>query len=313
MSSSTSILPPGNADQTGTASAFNFIDAHHHVWDLQAVHYPWLMARGEKRFFGDPTPIQKNYLPEDFLAESGTYHPQRSVHIQVGAAADQSLAESNWLQRQGEFPHAIVAYCDLAASDVEQQLRAHSSNEKLRGIRQIVGRHPEEDRQHGTNDLLADPTWAHGLTLLARHGLSFDLQLIPPQMTALFGILRDIPELRVALCHCASPWDQSRDGLVQWRRDLRQLASLPNVHCKVSGLGMFNPQWTVAELRPIILDVLDLFGAQRVMFGSNFPVDKLYRSYDALWNAYRAICSDFSAAERRQMFYETAAEFYRLD
>ena len=223
------------------------------------------------------------------------------------------MAESDWLQRQPEFPHAIVAYCDLAASDVEQQLTAHSKHEKLRGIRQIVGRHPQEDQQHGTNDLLTNPAWADGLGLLARRGLSFDLQLIPPQMPALYDILRDMPELKVAICHCASPWDQSPPGLAQWRRDLQQLASLPNVYCKVSGLGMFNPQWTVAQLRPIILDVLALFGAQRVMFGSNFPVDKLYRSYAALWDAYREICSGFSAAERQQMFYTTAAQFYRLD
>lgn len=205
-----------------TKAAFTFIDAHHHLWDLQAVHYPWLMARGEKRFFGDPTPLQKNYLPEDFLTESSNYRPERSVHIQVGAAADQSIAESNWLQRQVEFPHAIVAYADLAAGDLEQQLDAHSNNAKLRGIRQIVGRHPEEDKQHATNDLITDPAWIDGLKLLARRGLSFDLQLIPPQMRALQDILQGIPELPVAICHCASPWDQSRRGLIEWRRDLAQ-------------------------------------------------------------------------------------------
>ena len=190
---------------------------------------------------------------------------------------------------------------------------AHSNNAKLRGIRQIVGRHPEEDKQHATNDLITDPAWIDGLKLLARRGLSFDLQLIPPQMRALQDILQGIPELPVAICHCASPWDQSRRGLIEWRRDLAQLAKLPNVSCKVSGLGMFNPQWTVAELRPIILDVVDLFGPQRVMFGSNFPVDKLYRSYEILWDAYRDICGDFSTEERQNMFYESAADFYRLN
>ena len=92
-----------------------FVDAHHHLWDLEACHYPWLMARGERRFFGNPTPIQKNYLVEDFLGESPHYRPAASVHIQVGA--ENGLQETQWLEAQAGYPHAIVAQCQLEAAD----------------------------------------------------------------------------------------------------------------------------------------------------------------------------------------------------
>jgi predicted TIM-barrel fold metal-dependent hydrolase len=287
-----------------------FIDAHHHLWDLEACHYPWLMARGEKRFFGDPTPIQKNYLTTDFLVESQQYRPIASVHIQVGA--QDSLAESQWLEQQHDFPQAFVAHCELEAADAVAQIEAHQQFPRLRGMRQIVGRHAEEDGKHGSAALLSNPKWRDGLRQLQDRGLSFDLQMIPPQVDATFAVLRQVEALPVALCHCGSPWDQTRSGLARWRSGLRKLAQLPNVYCKVSGLGMFNSDWNEEDLRDIILPVIDIFSPHRVMFGSNFPVDKLYRSYEDYWRAYELITGDFSPDERHALFQATATEFYRL-
>ena len=292
---------------------FEFIDAHHHLWDLRTCNYPWLMARGEQRFFGDPTPIQRDYLPADFLAESSRYRPSRSVHIQVGVAEQDAVRETAWLQGLDKYPHAIVAYCDLSQPDALALLRAHQRYSRLRGIRQIVGRHPREDRRHGTGALLENPLWRAGLNLLAPEGLSFDLQLIPAQIPALRRILERSPDLPVAICHCASPWDQSARGLARWRSGLATLAALPNTVCKVSGVGMFNPGWRTQSLRPVVDSVIEMFSPERVMFGSNFPVDKLYRDYEPLWDAYRELTVQFSAAEQRQMFCGTAARFYRLN
>lgn len=289
-----------------------FIDAHHHLWDLRACHYPWLMARGVKRFFGDPAPIQRNYLPEDFLGESSRYRPAKSVHIQVGVAPGDEVAETAWLQAQAPCPTAIVAAADISSGNLGEALAQHRQYAKLRGVRQILGRHAEEDRKHGSDALLDNPAFISGLQRLADEGLSFDLQMIPPQMPRVIRALQRVPELRVALCHCGSPWNQTREGLASWRRGLAQLAQLPRVVCKVSGLGMFNPDWRTEDLRPIVLDVIDVFGPSRVMLGSNFPVDKLYTSYDALWDAYAEITAGFSATERRQLRHDTAATFYRI-
>ncbi|MEM1110436.1 MAG: amidohydrolase family protein [Pseudomonadota bacterium] len=292
--------------------ALEFVDAHHHLWDLGAVHYPWLMARGERRFFGDPTPIQRNYLPSDLLNESRAYRPSASVHIQVGAAPEDSLRETAWLHTLAELPQAVVAFCDLAAPDVSQQLEAQMRYPRVRGIRQIVGRHVDEDGRHGTATLLADPAWLNGLKALAGAGLSFDLQMIPSQMPALMSVFEQVTELPVALCHAGSPWDQSPAGLKSWREGLEQFARLPNSVCKLSGLGMFRPDWQVDDWRPIVDAVLDIFGASRVMVGSNFPVDKLYRDYAAVWSAYETLTAGVSADERLQLFSGCARRFYRF-
>ena len=139
-----------------------------------------------------------------------------------------------------------------------------------------------------------------------------DLQMIPPQMPRILGVLRQVPDLKVALCHSGSPWEQDAEGLEQWQAGLKQLAELPNVSCKVSGLGMFNPDWKPQDLEPIIHRVIDVFGPDRVMFGSNFPVDKLYNSYEMLWQTYESACALYSEEERQKMFYQTAADFYRI-
>lgn len=288
------------------------IDAHHHLWDLDACSYPWLMKKGIKRFFGDPTPIQKNYLLEDYLAESPLYRPDKSVHIQVGVDSGDELNETEWLQSLPGFPHAIVAAADLTDTHLQHHLDKQLMHNRVRGIRQIVGRHVEEDKKHGSDALLEDARFVSGLKTLAATELTFDLQMIPQQMPRVIAMLKKVPQLKVALCHCGSPWDQSADGLAQWADGLRQLAELPNTVCKVSGLGMFNPHWDEAALHPIVLTVIDIFQPQRVMFGSNFPVDKLYNDYAALWAAYDSITQGFSAEQRDQMFGGTAGQFYRI-
>jgi len=210
-----------------------FIDAHHHLWDLDACHYPWLMARGERRFFGDPTPIQQNYLVEDFLGESDKYAPEKSVHIQVGVAPADELKESQWLEKQAPCPTVFVAACDLSAHRVSEMLDQHASFSKFRGVRQILGRHTEEDRKHGSDALLENPDFLAGLRKLAGCGGSFDLQMVPQQMPRVVDLLKRLPDLQVALCHCGSPWDQSSAGLDSWRAGLQSLAELPNVVCNV--------------------------------------------------------------------------------
>lgn len=298
------------------SSPGRIVDAHHHLWDLDACHYPWLMQKGSRRFFGDPDPIRRNYLVRDYRADVGSLPVTASVHVQVGAQEEHSVAETLWLQRVGErdgLPSAIVAFCDLTRPDVAAQLECHLQAPRLRGIRQIVGRSAEEDARTGTGGLLEDPAFLRGLELLARRELSFDLQLTPSLMPRAVEVLARIPELRVALCHAGSPSDFSAAGVREWQAGLRRLAQLPNLICKLSGFGMFEHDWTVASLRPRILMAIEAFGPARVAFGSNFPVDRLYRGYSDLMQAYLQITAEFSPVEREAMFAGTATEFYRLD
>lgn len=294
----------------------HIVDAHHHLWDLEACRYPWLMAKGVRRFFGDPTPIQKNYLVDDLRRDAGAYTIDASVHIQVGVAAGEEVRETAWLARTADaegLPSAIVAYCDLDEPDAMQTVEAHRAYPRLRGIRQIVGRSAAEDAETGSGRLLDNPVWQEHLAALGELGLSFDLQLTPPQVPAVAEVLSRTAGTPVALCHCGSPWDQSRAGLASWRRGLELLASLPQVCCKVSGLGMFDHGWTVDSVRPIVETCIEVFGAGRTMFGSNFPVDKLHADFETVWGAYETITAALPEPDRAQLFGDTARAFYRID
>lgn len=291
------------------------VDAHHHLWDLSACHYPWLMARGVKRFFGDPTPIQKNYRVEDLRRDAGEFELAASVHIQVGVAPGDELKETAWLQQTGEqqgLPSAIVAYCDLSQPDSESLLAKQVAFSRVRGVRQIIGRSDEEDEKTGSGDLLNDEQWRANLARLGQLGLSFDLQLIPSQVPRVIDALAGAPQTQIALCHCGSPWDQTTKGVASWREGLCQLAQLPNVACKISGLGMFDHGWTTDSIRPLVESCIEIFGVRRCMFGSNFPVDSLHAGYTRIWRAFESIASQLSESDQRKLFADNALEFYRI-
>jgi len=271
-------------------------------------------ARGQRRFFGDPTPIQKNYLVSDYRSDIGDLPVRKSVHIQVGAAPDQSVAETLWVDAEAGahgLPSALIAFCDLRRPDAAAELNRHAAAGRFRGVRQIVSRSAAEDAGGGAN-LLTDPAFAEGLELLASRGLVFDLQLTPPHLIAAAELLSRRPELPVALCHAGSLSDFSKAGRAEWRAGIAALSRLPNVICKLSGFGMFDPSWSAASIRDQACAAIDSFSPKRIAFGSNFPVDRLYASYAQTWEAYFEIALAYGRDERQSMFFETAACFYGL-
>jgi predicted TIM-barrel fold metal-dependent hydrolase len=295
------------------ATAAYIVDAHHHLWSLREVSYPWLEQRGVRRFFGDPTPIQHDYRASDFRGDHGSFEVRKSVHVQVGAGPGQEIEETRWLEAEAErggFPSAIVAYCDLSSPDAGRLLERHAAaSKRLRGLRQIISRHPDEDARDSSPALLSNPQVAENLRLLPELGLSFDLQLTPPHMIAAARLFEQVEGLQVALCHAGSPWRRDPDGLAEWRDGLKALAGVPGLTCKLSGLGMFDPQWTLESLRPVAAAVLEIFGPDRVMWGSNFPVDKLYRGYAELLGTLLEIVPQ----DMHDQVFRTAAErFYRI-
>lgn len=292
------------------------IDAHHHLWDLSAVSYPWLEAKGVRRFFGDPTPIQRDYLVDEFRRDAEAVGVTASIHVQAGTPF--GLDEARWVQSvhdgpgEGRYPAAQVAGCDLTATDLEARLDALAELSTVRGIRQIVGRSPEEDLKTGTGSLLDDPAFENGLRAAATRGWSFDLQLLPEQMADAARLFGRVPELPVALCHAGSPHDRSPEGLRYWREQLSALSANPNLVCKLSGLGMFEPGWTTESIAPIVETVLAQFGAERCMIGSNFPVDSLTSGYADIWQAYENLLGNLDPHERSRVFHGTCRQFYSI-
>ena len=285
------------------------IDAHHHLWDLHAVDYPWLMEKGKKRFFGDPTPIQRNYLIDEHIKLAAALGFKASVHIQVGAA--DGLEEAKWVNKivseNQSWPMAQVAFCDLSGDQREIHLDELQKLSSVVGVRQIIGRSPAEDSSSKTNELLTSDSFMKGLQSISDRGLSFDLQIIPELSETCAAVFSQFPNLQVILCHAGSPYNRTEEGITSWSSDLNHLSKLSNVSCKLSGLGMFDHNWTQATVAPIVTTVMEQFGSARVMFGSNFPVDSLSSSFKALFERLTSIIDEKYFED---VFFKTAQRIY---
>lgn len=295
-------------------------DPHHHLWDLEKHHYPWLKNPVD-HFAGDYSPIRKTYLVGDFLADARGVDLVRSVHLQAEFDhEDDPVTETAWLQsvhddpRSRGFPHACVGYADLLAPDIDDVLARHAGYPLMRGIRYILNYAERESRLRFAprGDLMRDRQWRSGYRLLAKYQMSFDLQVWPWQLAEAAGLAREVPEVPVVLDHTGLPIDRSRAGLDVWRRGMRELASAPQAAVKISGLGMFERGFKAEDIKPFVLDTIDIFGVERCMFASNFPVDRLASSYRHLWESYDSITAKFSQAERERLFHDNAVGFYRL-
>jgi predicted TIM-barrel fold metal-dependent hydrolase len=292
----------------------SWVDAHHHLWDLDAAHHPWLAAKGEKRFFGQPDSIRKNYLLADFAND----HQQKigqSVHIQVGAS--HSLEDTAFIHHLSQstqsnnipFPSAAVVAIDMHQPSIEQQLTAHLCYGITRGVRDIIGKSPEE------NKFLPEfipSIWLYNWQCLASKSISFDLQLTSEQYQIVLKNLEKVPELKVAICHFASPWDQSKVGFDFWKKQMKAFAHLPNCYMKLSGFSMFKHAFDPVSFQRYAHAAIEIFGPERCMFGSNFPVDKLYISYADLFIQWQKITSVYNNHEANALAANTASNFYQL-
>lgn len=291
------------------------VDTHHHLWQLDALEYGWLRDRGTAKPFGDPTPIQRDYLIAEYLKDCASMGVCKSVHVQADGGLPDPVLETAWLQAIADrwgFPHAIVGFADLRQRSVAQTLARHCCHANVRGIRQILSRHPDPRRSFTQQDLLADTQWRRGFSLLKDFGLSFELQLYPHQMAEAARFLAGQPDVAVVVSHAGSPWDRSPEGLRAWKASLAHLAALEQVEIKISGIGMFDPGLEKGGVRWNIDTILELFGSHRVMLGSNFPVDSLYAGYEAVMDLYQQQLSGLSASEQDDIWCRNAERFYRI-
>ena len=301
---------------TDALRALPKIDPHHHLWDLEQNDYPWLREPGAPRMYGDYRAMCRSYLIDDYLADSAPHNVVKSVHVQANWNPTDPVAETRWCQDVADahgFPHGIVAHADLAAPDVEETLAAHCESPNVRGIRHIVGHTDDPDLARTDRpDNLGDPAWERGYGLLAKYGLSFDLQAFPPQHARAAEIAARHDDVPLVVCHTGFPWDRSDAGVALWREGMARLAALPHANAKLSGPGMVMIDWTVETFAPFIHETIDLFGPSRCMFASNVPPDALYKTYADIYTGFYAFAARYSADDQRRMFHDTAARVYRI-
>ena len=290
-----------------------FIDAHIHLWELDRLHYAWLTPPfGPDGPNGDVSPIARDYGLADYRAEAANWNVVGAVHIDAGAAAEQALAETEWLQGLANaegLPSGIVAFAALDDPDVDALLARHATRPNVRGIRHIVNWHKDRNRTYTSRDVTRDAAWQAGFALLGKYGLSFDLQAYPGQFAGLAELIARHPETQVILNHAG----MGVDGDAEWRSAMKLLAALPNVSVKISGLGFVFRPLDPARVRDRVRATIDLFGTTRCMFASDFPTDRLFGSFDATLTNYAEAVSDFSETDRRALWARNANRIYRLN
>lgn len=290
------------------------VDTHVHLWDLRRFHYPWLSDPGAEG-------LQWDYLADDLRADAKGVDVVATVHVQaeVDHAADPE-EETAWLAAcarehpDDPLPTVCVGYADLRAPDLDDVLARHQAHALFRGIRQEAWFDPGSQRADILRfNVLDDPAWAAGLRRLAARELSFDLLVWTHQLDQAAAIFRELPELTLVLEHTGTPVDADPDERQRWRAAMRRFATdVPHAMLKISALIFVSPTWELAEIEPVVREALEIFGPDRCMFGSNFPVDRPAISYAQLWAAYGAFTADLSAPERAAVFCDNAVRTYRI-
>jgi predicted TIM-barrel fold metal-dependent hydrolase len=290
------------------------VDGHHHIW--RQADLPWLVGPMQPRIFGPYEPIRRDYPIEEFRADIAGSDVVKSVYVQTNWAPEAYEDEASWVQRTADatgWPHAIVAYADFSADDVRPQLDRLSSYPLVRGARMQLHWHENPQYRFAPRpNLPADPKVRRNVGRLADYGLSFDLQVFAPQMADAADLAESCPKVVFVLQHAGMLEDLKPAGRAEWRAGMVRLASCPNVVAKLSGLGTFLHRNDPAHIAHVVRETVGIFGAGRCLFGSNFPIEKLWTSYGALVEAYRDAVRQFTPKEQQAILHETAMSVYRI-
>jgi predicted TIM-barrel fold metal-dependent hydrolase len=284
------------------------IDSHFHIW--RQADLPWLSGPMVPRIFGPYEPIRRDYPISEFLNDQAGSGVQKAVYVQTNWAKTDFEAEVAWVQQTANdtgWPHAIVGYADMTAPDVRPQLDRLMQYPLLRGVRMQLHWHDNPQFRFAPGpDQVIDPVVRRNVAHLRDYGLSFDLQLFPAQMRDGAALVAENPGTQFILTHAGMLTDAALTD--QWERGLNHLAPFPNLTAKLSGLGTFAHANDPALIAHITQRAIAILGADRLMFGSNFPIEKLWTTHAALIAAHRAAVPPTDA---ENIFWNTAARIYR--
>lgn len=288
-----------------------FIETHHHLWELDRFHYDWLTDPGwpgHNALLGDYKMIRSTIgAPWRFFKEFYGQNVIKSVHVEAAYAGPDPVEETVWLDavaKEHGYPHALVVFCDIEQEDGEEQLDRHlAASDLVRGVR--IRAHPDDP------DTAA---FKRGYAALGARGLSYELNASPGKLLNGRAVAAANPGVAVILGHAGFPVQRDDDYFQQWKSEISQLAEVEHVAAKVSGFGMADNHWTIESIRPWVLHMIEAFGPNRIMFGTNWPVDILYATYLEQVDAYRSIIAEagFSRDEQEGMLFRNAERFYRI-
>lgn len=274
------------------------IDAHQHFWKYDTRRHDWISE--------EMAVIRRDFLPEHLagvLAEN-------KVDGCIAVQADQSVEETEFLLQLAashDFIKGVVGWVDLQAADLQRQLENYSQFKKLKGFRHIL-------QGEAQRDLCLEQSFQDGIALLAPHGFTYDILIHQDQLPFIPAFVARFPDQRFVIDHIAKPGIKEKD-IRNWKRDIELVALHPHVSCKISGLitEADLKAWTNEDFIPYLDVVVNAFGIDRVMYGSDWPVCLAAGNYKAVLELVKSYFSSFSASEQQLFFGENAIAFYQLN
>jgi predicted TIM-barrel fold metal-dependent hydrolase len=301
-----------------TDHAIPIIDCHVHFVDANRFRYPIFAqhSAGFEELVGDYSALPRRYLPENYRADACGLQIEQTVFAEF--MSDTPLEELRWAQSLAKatgFPNGMVASVDFQAPDIEQKIEAYRSLNGVRAVRQHLAWHPLNEllRFAPVPDLLADSGWRRGLSSLRKYDLACEIEIVATQLADLTSVASSFPDLRLVLPLMGWPIGLTAEGFQTWRSDMARLARCENVAVKIFGAEcIFGLDWTVPQIRPWVLETIELFGPARCMFASHMPIAALSRGLGDVYEAYKEIVERFTPSEQQCLFHDTAASTYRL-
>ena len=273
------------------------IDSHQHFWIFDPIRDSWITP--------EMAVIQRNFLPEDLKPVLDANDIDGCVAVQ----ADQSDSETTFLLQladANEFIKGVVGWIDLRSNSLYDRLERYTLYEKLKGFRHVAQGQPE--------GFLLQPDFVKGVGQLAAFDLTYDILVYSNQLKEAFTFAAQLPNVRFVLDHIAKPFIKKGD-LEPWSKDIRKLAELPNVSCKISGMvtEAFWFDWKSSHFEPYLNVVFEAFGTKRIMFGSDWPVCLVASEYSSMLGIINDYIDPFSLTEKKCILGENAASFYQLE
>lgn len=290
------------------------VDAHHHVWRMRDM--PWLSGPMVPRIFGPYEPIKRDYLIEEYLDDARAGGITQSVYVQANWPLDQVLAEVRWLaelhDRTG-WPTAVIGSADLFSPGAVEVMRQQAESPLLRGTRLQLHWHERQEFRYASGpDRMKDPVFRENLAALAELGWLFELQVFPGQLADAAELVADFQDITFVLVHAGMLTSLDDADVRPWRAGMATMAQLPNLVVKLTGQGTFVRRLDPELISFVATETVGWFGPHRAMFGSNFPIEKLWTTMPDLVGAWREALAHLPEPDRAAILAGTARRVYSL-
>lgn len=281
-------------------SKFSIVDSHVHLLDTTNLTYP---------FFSSNPHFNNKYLPADYSEHIEDINVEKIVFLECNVLPNQALDEAKWIESlsmKDPRIQSVVAYAELENGEKSTpDLEKLSALKIVKGIRRNIS--PENDEFHISNNFIS------GINLLPKYNFSFDICLSNSQLPGTIELVKSCPNVSFILDHIGNP-NILENGFEDWSKNITNLSKLPNIACKLSGVvtNADHKNWNVEDIKPYISHIIESFGFDRILFGSDWPVVTLASSYKKWFNALNQILGNISQNEQQKLFVKNAEKFYKM-